>query len=114
MSDTFTFDELNKQPVTKLKEIALGLDVIQGVHGMNKQQVLEAICDVKGIEDPYKKEAERKKAEARASIKELKVNRKVLQDEFDGKKGDLSKDEKKDYRKRIKKLRRETRRLADV
>jgi len=114
MSNTFTFEELSRQTVTKLKEIALGLEVIQGVHGMSKEEVLDAICELKGIEDPNKKEAARKKNEARASIKKFKLQRKALQKEFLAKKDELSKDEKKDYRKRIKNCRRETRRLADV
>lgn len=114
MSNTMTYDDLLKLPVTKLREIALSLEVIQGVHGMNKEQVMQAICSVKGIENPYKKEAERKKAEARANIIEMKAQRKTLRAELAGKRPDLSKDEKTDYRKKIKKLRRETRRLADV
>ena len=109
-----TYDDLLKLPVTKLREIALSLEVIQGVHGMNKEQVMQAICTVKGIENPYKKEAERKKAEARANIIEMKSQRKTLRAEFSEKRPDLSKDEKTAYRKKIKKLRRETRRLADV
>ncbi|MCD4655170.1 hypothetical protein K8T06_14710 [bacterium] len=114
MSNTFTFEALSKQTVTKLREIALGLKVIQGVHGMNKAEVLDSICELKGIEDPNKKEAERKKSEARASIKDLKTQRKTLQQEFHSKKDSISKDDKKSYRKQIKKLRQETRRLADV
>lgn len=114
MSTEFTFEELNKQPVTKLREIALGLEVIQGVHGMNKEEVLEAICELKGIADPNKVEAERKKAEARASIKDLKEKRKELQKKFDESKDSLSKDEKKALRKEIKTLRRKTRELANV
>lgn len=114
MSNAMTYDDLIKLPVTKLREIALTLEVIQGVHGMNKEQVLQAICSVKNIENPYKKEAERKKAEARAGIANLKTQRTALRAEFEEKKDALSKDEKKTYRRRLKKLRRETRRLADV
>lgn len=114
MSETYTFDELNKLPVTKLREIALTMEVIQGVHGMNKAQVLEAICEVKGIEDPYKKEAEKKKAEARASIREYKTKRRELRAEFEARKDEMSKDERKQMRKEIRRLRRETRRLANV
>ena len=114
MSTEYTFEELSKQTVTKLREIALGLEVIQGVHGMNKEEVLEAICELKGIDDPNKLEAERKKAQARASIKDLKQKRRELQKEFDEKKESLSKDEKKALRKEIKTLRRKTRELANV
>ncbi|MBN1879224.1 transcription termination factor Rho [bacterium] len=114
MSNTMTYDDLLKLPVTKLREIALTLEVIQGVHGMNKEQVMQAICSVKGIENPYKKEAEKRKAEARANIIEMKAQRKTLRAELAEKKTDMSKDEKKVFRKKIKKLRRETRRLADV
>jgi len=114
MSDFMTYDELVKLPVTKLREIALSLEVIQGVHGLNKEELLQGICDVKNIENPYKKEAARKKAEARASIVDMKSQRKALRSEFDQVKSTISKDEKKVFRKKIKKLRRETRRLADV
>ena len=114
MSTEFTFEELAKQPVTKLREIALSLEVIQGVHGMNKNEVLAAICELKGIEDPHKKEAERKKAAAQASIKELKEKRRALQKQFDEKKDSLRKDEKKAIRKAMTTLRRNTRELASV
>jgi len=107
-------NDLLKLPVTKLREIALSLEVIQGVHGMKKEQLLQEICDVKGIENPYQKEAARRKAAARASIIEMKAQRKTLRAELGEQKKTLSKDEKKAVRGKIKKLRRETRRLADV
>ncbi len=114
MSNTFTYDDLVKLPLPKLREIALSLEVIQGVHGMNKEQVLNAICTVKEIENPYKKEAERKKAEARASIANLKKQRKAMREELEQTKDSLDKNEKKALRKKIRNLRRETRRLANV
>ncbi|MBN1295440.1 hypothetical protein JXA80_01580 [bacterium] len=114
MSAEYTYDELDRLPVTKLREIALGFEVIQGVHGMNKAEVMQAICELKGIENPYKKEAERKKAEARAGIREHKMQRKTMKADFNEKKDALSKDEKKEIRRKMKKLRRETRRLANV
>ena len=114
MSNTMTYDDLVKLPVTKLREIALTLEVIQGVHGMNKEQVLQAICTVKNIENPHQKEAERKKAEARANIADLKKERTALRVELTEKKDTLSKTEKQAYRKKLKKLRRETRRQATV
>ncbi|MGB3975635.1 MAG: hypothetical protein WBM02_05250 [bacterium] len=114
MSNTMTYDDLVKLPVTKLREIALTLEVIQGVHGMNKEQVLRAICTVKNIENPHQKEAERKKSEARASITNLKKERTALRAELAEKRDTLSKSEKEAYRKKLKKIRRETRRLATV
>ncbi len=103
MSNTMTYDDLLKLPVTKLREIALTLEAIQGVHGMNKEQVMQAICTAKGIENPYKKEAEKRKAEARASIIEMKVQRQNLRAELAQQKAALSKDEKKGFREKIKK-----------
>jgi hypothetical protein len=114
MSNDMKYDDLVKLPLPKLREIALTLEVIQGVHGMNKEQVLNAICAVKEIENPYKIEADRKKAEARASIVDLKKQRKAMREELEQTKGSLSKEEKKAFRKKIRHLRRETRRLANV
>ena len=42
---------LDKMTVKELREVALELPQITGVHGMNKAELLAAVKEAKGIED---------------------------------------------------------------
>jgi hypothetical protein len=57
---------LDKMTATELRKYALELGGITGVHGMNKEELLAAIKQVKGIVD------EGKKAVKTANMRELK------------------------------------------
>lgn len=56
---------LDKMTATELRKYALDLGEITGVHGMNKEELLAAIKQVKGIKDEGK-------ATERVSMRELK------------------------------------------
>ena len=107
-----TYNELQKMPLTKLKDYALGLGGIHGVHGMKKQQLIQAICEVAGIVDTSKEAAAKRKALAQKEIKKLKVEARTLRTERDKKRAELSRKELDAYRRKIKKLKRKTRQLA--
>ncbi len=42
---------LDKMTATEMRKYALDLGEISGVHGMNKEELLSAIKEVKGIKD---------------------------------------------------------------
>ena len=46
---------LDKMTVKELREIALKIEGLQGVHGMNKNELLEVIKEERGIVDEGKK-----------------------------------------------------------
>jgi len=57
---------LDKMTATELRKYALELGEIVGVHGMNKEELLAAVKQVKGIVD------EGKKATKKVNMRELK------------------------------------------
>jgi hypothetical protein len=63
---------LEKMTAKELREHALELGEITGVHGMNKEELLEAIKRAKGL-----KEEKKKKAEA-VSVRDLKEKAREL------------------------------------
>jgi hypothetical protein len=109
-----TYEELVKLPVTKLKEYALESKKIHGVTSMNKQALIEAICDLEGIVDESKVAAEKRRKQALKDIKKLKLEAKDLRTKRDESRGDLSRKELAERRREIKKVKRKTRRLSRV
>ena len=63
---------LDKMTATELRKYALELGEITGVHGMNKEELLAAIKQVKGIAD------EGKKATKQVNMRDLKQKIKEL------------------------------------
>lgn len=57
---------LDKMTATELRKYALDLGEISGVHGMNKEELLAAIKEVKGIKDESK-------AAKTVNVRELKL-----------------------------------------
>jgi len=45
---------LDKMTATELRKYALGLGEISGVHGMNKEELIKAIKEAKGVKDEGK------------------------------------------------------------
>ncbi|CAN2039840.1 Rho termination protein [Candidatus Magnetomoraceae bacterium gMMP-15] len=95
---------LDKMTSKELRETALEMPEITGVHGMNKAELLSAIKQAKGIvEDVKKKDSSVR--EIKAKIREVKdLQKKAL--ESDDKK--MS----KIYRRRVSRLKRKTRKAA--
>jgi hypothetical protein len=57
---------LDKMTATELRKYAMDLGEISGVHGMNKEELIAAIKEVKGIKDESK-------AEKPMNVREVKV-----------------------------------------
>ena len=103
---------LDKMTVTELREIALEIPGITGVHGMKKPELLAAVKEAKGIVDepvkktgPPKPKVQVPKAELKAMIRELKSKRRQALEEKDSKLAGL-------YRRKISRLKKKTRQAA--
>lgn len=101
-------DELKKMTVPKLREKANGIPDLQGVSGMKKEQLIEAIAKAEGIS--YKSGAAPKDTATIRSIKEQIRALRKQKEEILASSQDHSKLER--MRKRIKRLKRLTRKLA--
>jgi hypothetical protein len=65
---------LDKMTATELRKYALELGEITGVHGMNKEELLAAVKQVKGIVDEGKKVAKSvNMRELKQKVKELRA-----------------------------------------
>jgi hypothetical protein len=107
-----TFADLQKLPTTKIKELALSIGNIHGVHSMKKNQLIAAICEIKGIVDTSKVEAEKKRQQAQKDIKRLKKETQDMRKEREEKRANLSRKELSTKRIEIKKAKRQIRKLA--
>ena len=111
---------LEKMTVKDLREMAKEIPEITGVHGMKKDEIINAIKDAKDIEDePEKKKGPsiqkakdkpgKKKSfsvqEIKKKIKELKTERKAALEAKDKKMATI-------YKRRISRLKKRTRRAA--
>jgi cell division protein FtsX len=104
---------LEKMTVKELKEVALEIPGVTGVTSMKKEELLDIIKKDRGIEDekPAKKE-KKKPAKPTSSVKELK--KKIGQFRLDKQKARETKDRKKVdiLRRRINRLKKQTRKVA--
>jgi hypothetical protein len=100
---------LDKMTAKELREVALGIPGISGVHAMKKEDLLAAIHQAWGIAE---EKAPKKKAKAEVGVAQLKAK---IQ-EVKGKRAEAL--QKKDkrlatiYRRRINRLKKRTRRAA--
>ena len=105
---------LDKMTATELREIALGIEGITGVHAMKKEELLKAVKEARGIveEEPAKKAKKAPKVEA--SVEALKQKIVALKEEKEAAR--KSKDKKKVdiYRRRINRLKKKTRKAAQA
>ena len=96
---------LQKMTVKELKEVAIQIPEIIGVHGMNKQDLIIEIKKARGIEVNPKKSASKSVKEVKQKIKTLKKKRVAALEASDSKKAKIC-------RRRIARLKRRTRRAA--
>ncbi len=106
---------LEKLTAKELREMALGLPGIQGVHAMKKEELITAIRAAKGITEPEPKKekqvAPKKEkvvltaAQLKQKVKELRVRRDELLRQTNLKMAEI-------LRKRISRLKKQTRRVA--
>lgn len=97
---------LEKMTAKELREMALSISGIEGVHGMNKEELLSAIKKAKGIVD------DRAKEKSDSSIRDLK--KKIRELKAQKEQAYQNKDKKlaATLRKRISRLKKLTRRAA--
>ncbi len=106
---------LEKMTAKELREMALGLPGIHGVHAMKKEELIVAIRVAKGIPEPEtkreKKIVEKKEkviltvAQLKQRVKELRAKREELLQQRNLKMAEI-------LRKRISRLKKRTRRAA--
>ncbi len=106
---------LEKMTAKELREMALGLPGIHGVHAMKKEELLVAIRAAKGIPEPEPKKqkhtiAKKEKIvltvpQLKQKVKELRAKREELLQKRNFKKAEM-------LRKRISRLKKRTRRAA--
>jgi len=91
--------------VKELREVALELPEITGVHGMNKAELLAEIKKVKGIvEEPVHEHSETV-VKVKSRIKAFKVKRATALQDKDARMASI-------YRRRISRLKKKSRKVA--
>ncbi len=96
---------LEKMTAKELREVAIEMPDITGVHGMNKAELINAIKLAKGIEIESVKKTDSKVREIKGKIKEFKAKRETLLESNDNKMAAI-------YKRRIIKLKKKTRKAA--
>lgn len=96
---------LDKMTAKELREMALGLEGIVGVHAMNKAELIAAIKEAKGIVDQTTKQKAVDVRALKAKIRELRRKRDEAKEAGNNKLADA-------FRRRISNLKKKTRRAA--
>lgn len=106
---------LEKMTAKELREMAMGLRGVHGVHAMKKEELITAIRAAKGITEPEPRKekvlvAKKEKivltiAELKQKVKELRTKREELVQQRNWKMAEV-------LRKRISRLKKKTRRAA--
>ena len=96
---------LDRMTAKELREIALEIPEIIGVHGMNKGELLAAVKKARGIVDEKRKKSDVSTREIKKKIRQVKAEKAQA---------DESKDKAKTkiLRRRISRLKKKTRRAA--
>jgi cell division protein FtsX len=97
---------LEKMTATELRQIALGIQGLEGVHAMKKEDLLKAIKEARGIKD---EELVKTKA---AGVHELKKMIVSLKKEKEGARTAKNRAKVDVIRRRINRLKKRTRKLA--
>ncbi|MBC2710021.1 MAG: transcription termination factor Rho [Desulfosarcina sp.] len=96
---------LDKMTVKELREIALSIPDIKGVHGMNKQDLLDTVKTHRGIKEEKPRKANRSVREIKKQIRALKAKKREDAGNNDRKQSDT-------LRRQISRLKKKTRRAA--
>ncbi len=96
---------LEKMTAKELREIALTIPEITGVHGMNKTELVSGIKKARGIEEKDSKKGNSSVRDIKKKIKALKKERTAALEQHDDKMATI-------YRRRISRLKKKTRRAA--
>ncbi len=104
---------LDKMTAPELRELAKTIPGVSGVHAMKKDELLAVIKEFRGIKDeepPKKKETETKKSTI--SPKELKLKIARLREERDKARESKNKKDVDILRRRINRMKKQTRKVA--
>ena len=96
---------LDRMTAKELREVALGLEGIVGVHAMNKSELLAAVKKAKGIVDDKKRQTSVDVRTIKGKIRELRSQKEAMKEAGDKKKIKI-------LRRRINRLKKKTRRAA--
>ena len=96
---------LGKMTAKELREIAKGIPEINGVHGMNKGELIAAVKAARGIVDEKAERTDHSVREIKKKIRALKAKRGGAVEGNDKKMATI-------YRRRISRLKKKTRRAA--
>jgi hypothetical protein len=98
---------LDRMTAKELREVALGLEGIVGVHAMNKAELLEAVKKAKGI-------AEEKKGRTSGDVRSIKRKIKEFRAQKEAVKEAGDKEKVRILRRRLSRLKKKTRRMAEA
>jgi hypothetical protein len=96
---------LERMTIKDLREMALEIPEIAGVHGMKKQELIVAIKKAKGIKDEPIKKVDASVGDLKKKIRALKTERQNALEAKDKKMATI-------FRRRIAQLKKKTRRIA--
>lgn len=66
---------LDRWTIKELRDEALKIPDVQGIHGMNKEEIIELLREVKGLPAPEKKKAAVSVRDVKVKVAELKKTR---------------------------------------
>jgi len=96
---------LEKMTAKELRELAMEIPEITGVHGMNKDELVREIKKARGIEDTKTNKKDSSVREIKQKINQLKAKKAEAMEAKDSKKTAM-------LRKKISRLKKKTRRAA--
>lgn len=96
---------LDKMTAKELRDLALSLGTITGVHGMNKEEVLAAVREAKGLVAEGVKKGDRSMRQLKEKIRELRGKKEEARGGSEKKAVDR-------IRQRISRLKKKTRQAA--
>ncbi len=96
---------LEKMTVKELREVALEIPDLTGVHGMNKQDLLAAVKTHRGIAPAAPKKSDRSVRELKRQIRDLKAGKAAMAGGKNAKQAEI-------LRRRLSRLKKKTRRAG--
>jgi hypothetical protein len=96
---------LDRMTAKELREMALGMEGIVGVHAMNKSELVAAIKEAKGIADEKKRDKSGDVRSIKKKIRELRSQKETMREAGE-------KDKVQLLRRRISRLKKKTRRAT--
>lgn len=96
---------LDKMTAKELRELALGIEGIVGVHAMNKSELLAAVKTARGIVLKKKRQTDVDVRSIKKEIRELRSQKETMKEAGE-------KDKVRILRRRISRLKKRTRRVA--